>query len=194
MNTPSNINKRIFNLTKENQNLANELKKIVTISKDLKSNNHIKALKMNELNQSEKESEKSSKKNYSLREIERFYMDDVKFIKTIYLIIKAIFQCYNIFYEVFMRFLKLDQQDNKMSSKELYTSLLKYFLKLQIVSDFEDLFSIHILCYSLVKEYENTSSNDFQNHVKKNLFIEEEKKDIEQNIAKLFESKEVKEF
>ncbi len=194
MNTPNNINKRIINLTKENQNLAIELKKIDSISKDLKSNNQNKALKMNELNHTEKECERSSRTNYSLREIERFYIEDVKFIKTIYLIIKAIFQCYNICIEVFMRFLKLDQHQKKMSNKELYTSLLKYFLKLQIVSDFEDLFSVHILCISLIREYENTGFNDFQNHIKKNLFIEEEKKDIEQYISKLFESKEVKEY
>ena len=191
MNSSSNINKRISDLTKENQNLANELKKINTYSKDLKTNVQKGALSQYELNQSHRVSEKSNRFCYSLKEIERFYLDDLKFIKTIYLLMKAIFHSYNISNKSFISFHKLELQNN-MNSNMLYDSLLKYFFKMQIISDFEDLFSVHILCVTLVKEYEKSTFNDFQQYLKKNLFLEEEEKEPGQYLAKLFQLKEVK--
>lgn len=191
MNSTSNINKRIYDLTKENQNLANEIKKINTYSKDLKTNVQKGAFSQNELNQSHRVTEKSNRFCYSLKEIERYYLDDLKFIKTIYLLMKSIFHSYNICYKNFISFHKLELQNN-MNSNMLYDSLLKYFFKMQIISDFEDLFSVHILCVTLVKEYEKSTFNDFQHYLKKNLFVEEEKKEPREYLTKLFELKEVK--
>lgn len=102
---------------------------------------------------------------------------------------KAILLSNNISFESFCSYLKSKQSANK-DVNLIYISIMKYFMKLTNITDLEDLFSIHIISKGISTVYQKCESGQFNNYLKKNLFIDENKK-IDNHLDIIYELKEV---
>lgn len=157
---------------KENKSLDSELKRIKNLSRELLApeNFNTSTIDQRDLNNSKNRLDKSMRVSSSLKDIEKYHLTDEKFIQTISVMLKAILHSQNYTYS---KFEKLIMKENITDPKVLSKRLFKFFHNIYIVNDFEDLFSIHSLVTTILREIDFSSDSAVLSALKKKLFTED---------------------